>query len=89
MLFQTTKSLILSISKSLLIIPALIFMQSLPLCAKPLCLSTQFVHASLPSVTNASNASLIEGAYFVVLLGVGYGIKRYFKFRRNKEENAD
>lgn len=88
MLFQTTKSFILRISKSLLIISTLILMQSLPLSAKPFCLSAQFVQTSLTSGKCASNVSLVEGAYFMVLLGVGYGIKRYFNFRK-KKENAE
>ena len=86
MLFQTTKAFILRISKSLLIISTLILMQSLPLSAKPFCLSAQFVQTELTS-GSASNVSLVEGAYFMVLLGVGYGIKRYFNFRKKKEND--
>ena len=72
------------ISKSLLIGSFLILMQSMPVCAKAISISTQG-HVSGAS---PSNASLLGGAYFMVLMGVGYLIKCFFDLRKSKRESA-
>ncbi len=80
----TTLLFLQRISKSLLIGMFLLFMQSLPVCAKAISISTQ----GNVSGANPSNASLLGGAYFMVLMGVGYLIKCFFNLRKSKRESA-
>ena len=81
---MTTLPLLKRIPKSLLIVFSLLFMQSMPICAKSISISTQG-HVSGAS---PSNASLLGGAYFMVLMGVGYLIKCFFDLRKSKRESA-
>lgn len=83
-------SLFRMLSKSQIIGFVLIIINALPLSAKPVCISAQVVQTTLASGRIASGVSLIGGAYFLLLLGIGYAVNRYYIFRKNKnEENAE
>jgi hypothetical protein len=85
----TTNSSFNSISKSLLIGTSLFFMQSLPICATPVSIPARVVESTLDAGGNISNASLLGGAYFMILLVIGYVIKSYSDLRKSKHENAE
>jgi hypothetical protein len=83
-----TQSYFSRISKSLVIGIVLTLALSLPLHAIPVHLSAKVVQTSLASVRNMSKVSIIGGAYFLVLLGVGYAVSRQSSISKDKEEES-